>query len=87
MALESDKLVLSSVVMNGPTVQFDLDNFYLQSGDSPDQKSTDQSGQNYCARLMICNAESHMKLFFVTYEAMIAVIEAVVAAQGFSNRL
>ena len=52
------------------------------TNDSPEQKSTDTKGKHYCARLMFCNSNGHLKLYFATYESMMAAINLILEAQG-----
>ena len=73
-------MVISSPSRDYATLQYDLDQFYLQTNDGPLRKTTDPKRRNFCTRLMISNTIGHVSLYFVTFDCMIDSINKIVAA-------
>ena len=57
------------------------------TNDGPDLKCTDSKRKNYCTRMMLCNTNGHLKIYFVSYDAMIETINKILEAQGELHRL
>ena len=74
MAVVGKELIISCHEQGIHVIKQDLKTFYLQTNDDPANKCTDTKRKNYCARLMFCNSNGHVKLYFATYESMIEVI-------------
>ena len=87
IAVDGGQLVITGLELSNEILREDIKSFYVMTNDNPERKSTDSKRKHFCARLMFCNSNGHLKLYFTTYDSMKAAIDRFLLAQGFSHRL
>ena len=80
MAILDGELVITSIELGEVIIQKDINAFYLTTNDEPERKSTDSKRKHFCARLMFCDSNGHLKLYFVSYDSMIETIDKILEA-------
>ena len=75
MSVADGKLIITSIDSGEVIIKRDVNAFYLMTNDDPGRKSTDSKKKHFCARLMFCNSNGHLKLFFTTFDSMKAAMD------------
>ena len=72
--VEDQKIVFKNAQKPKLIRSFPLKRVHLRTCDTPDEKICDPDGLNYCVMLEIAKTGNYIKLYFMSFEAMKAVI-------------